>query len=362
MRSAATVARSSESRNRVGRLSAYGSNSSPYSSQAARRRASPVRRTSMSGSAPTSGSQLPGGITSLLAPSCAPASRICDISSSSSGTISSPPSPVASAPTPSTKSRAWPAIRLASGCQPSPDPSSGGPVAGALHIKQPPSFERAPECHLVRVLEVPPDREPTRRPGHPQPQRLDQPGQVGRGRLPLQVGVRRQDQLGDAAVGQPRHEFPGPQVLRADPVDGADGTTQNMVTAAVFADFLDGRHVLRLLDHADHRRVAARVPADPALLLLGHVAAYPSEPAPLGHTYQHGGEAAHVGRVGAQQVKRDALGALGPDAGQPAELIDEALDHSLVHVRSSPPGYRRATRGWSPAGPVRLVAADGATG
>src|SRR5262249_42537503 len=163
--------------------------------------------------------------------------------------------------------------------------------------------------------------------------------------LPLQVWVRREDQLGDAAVGQPRHEFPGPQVLRADPVDGADGTTQNMVAAAVFADFLDGRHVLRLLDHADHRRVAARVPADPALLVLGHVAAHPAEPDPLGDLDQHGGEAPHVDRVGAQQVKRDALGALGPDAGQPAELVDEVLDHSFVHVRSSPPG---------PAGPRGL--------
>src|SRR5215470_3115571 len=296
----------------------------------------------MSGSAPTSGSQLPGGITSLLAPSCAPASRIWDTSSSSTGTSWSPPSPVASAPTPSRKSRAWAATRSASGCQPSPDPASCDPGTGALHIKQPPSFERAPEGHLVRVLQVPPDRKPTRRPGHPQPQRLDQPGQIGRGRLSLQVGVGGEDQLGDAAVGQPRHQLPGPQILRADPVDGADRTTQDMVTAAEFADFLNRSHVLRLLDHADHREVTAGIPADPALLLLGHVAAYPAEPHPLGDLDQHRGQAAHVGRVGAQQVEGDALGALGPDAGQPAELVDEALDHSFVHVRSSPPGDRRA--------------------
>src|SRR5262249_53221323 len=248
---------------------------------------------------------------------------------------------------PSTKSWAWLATRSASGCQTSADPASGGPATGALHIKQPPSFERAPEGHLVRVLQVPSDRKPTRRPGHPQPQRLDAPGQVGRGRLSLQVRVRRQDQLRDAAVGQPGHEFPGPQVLRADPVNGADRTTQDMVSAAKFADLLDGRNVLGLLDDADHRRVPARVLADPALLFHGHVAAHPAEPDLLGDLDQHRGEPAHVGRVGAQQVKRDALGALGPDPRQPAELVDEVLDHSVVHVRPLRSRSRRATPGQS---------------
>src|SRR5215831_4096579 len=243
MRSAATSAMSSEIRNGRHEESLYGSNTSAYSSTADSRAARPVRSASRSGSSPTSGSQLPAGITSLLAPSCAPASRIWDTSSSSTGTSWSPPSPVASAPTPSRKSRAWPATRSASGCQPSPDPASGNPEIGALHIKQPPSFERAPEGHLVRVLQIPPDREPTRRPGHPQPQRLDQPGQIGRGRLSFQVGVCREDQFRDAAVGQARHELPGPQILRADPVDGADRTTQDMVTAPEFPDFLNCRHI-----------------------------------------------------------------------------------------------------------------------
>src|SRR6266516_2728513 len=290
---------------------------------------------SRSGSAPTSGSQLPGGITSLLAPSCAPASRICDTSSSSSGTVSSPPSPVASAPTPSTKSRAWLATRSASGCQPSADPASCGPGTGALHIKQPPSFERAPESHLVRVLQVPSDRKPTSRPGHPQPQRLDKPGQVGRGRLSLQVRVRREDQLRDAAVGQPGHEFPGPQVLRADPVDRADRTTQDMVSTAELADLLNGRHVLGLFYHADDRGVAARVPADAAFFFLGHVPADPAEPDPLGHLHEHRGEPPDVRRVRAEQVERDPLRALRPHPWQPSELVDEVLNHSLVHVSPS---------------------------
>ena len=197
MRSAATAARSSESRNgrhavsvvRVEHLGVLVDRGQPP--------ARPVRSASRSGSAPTSGSQLPGRITSLLAPSCAPASRIWDTSSSSSGTVSSPPSPWASAATPSMKSlhaRRRSGRRAAASSR---RPASGGPVADGSDIKQSPSFERAPQRHLVGVLEVAPDRQSARGPGHPQAHRLDQPGQIGRGRLALQVGVGGEDQLGD---------------------------------------------------------------------------------------------------------------------------------------------------------------------
>ena len=47
-----------------------------------------------------------------------------------------------------------------------------------------------------------------------------------------------------------------------------------------------------------------------------------------------------------QQVERDALRALGPDAGQPAELVDQVLDDAFVQRPSGPgepepPGMRR---------------------
>ena len=47
---------------------------------------------------------------------------------------------------------------------------------------------------------------------------------------------------------------------------------------------------------------------------------------------QHVGEPAYVGRVGRQQVERDPLRALGTDAGQPAELVDQVLDDAFVHL------------------------------
>src|SRR5207245_6686952 len=123
------------------------------------------------------------------------------------------------APTPSRKSRAGAATRSASGCQPSPEPSSRSLRAGALDIKQPPSFERAAESHLIRVLQVPPDREPAGGPRHPQPQRLHQTGQIGSGRVALKVRTGGQNYVGHTALLAPRHELPRPHVLRAVPLD-----------------------------------------------------------------------------------------------------------------------------------------------
>src|SRR3954453_2274977 len=48
--------------------------------------------------------------------------------------------------------------------------------------------------------------------GAAQPHRLDQAGEVGRGRLALQVGVGGNDQLGDIS-GEARHELADAQVV-----------------------------------------------------------------------------------------------------------------------------------------------------
>src|SRR5690348_4715994 len=240
MRSAATAAMSSEIRNGSAEVSLYGSKTSAYSSTADSRPARPVRSASRSGSAPTSGSQLPGRMMSLLAPSCAPASRIWATSSSSSGTVSSLPSPAASAVTPSRKFWACCAIRSAVGRQ-----SSACCAADpALDIEQPPSFKRPAEGHLVRVLELTAHGQAAGGPGHPEPHRLDQPGQVGGGRLALEVGVGGQDQLGNRAVGQPGHQLGNTQVIRPDSVDRADRAAEDMVAAPELTDLLNRRDVL----------------------------------------------------------------------------------------------------------------------
>src|SRR5699024_2275391 len=68
----------------------------------------------------------------------------------------------------------------------------------------------------------------------------------------------------DLAVLQAGHELLDAQIVRADPGHRVDRAAEDMVETAVFAGALDGHDVLGLLDHADHRSVAARVLTDGA--------------------------------------------------------------------------------------------------
>src|ERR1700722_772615 len=203
------------------------------------------------------------------------------------------------------------------------------------HIEQASSLEGAAERDLVRVLQVAADRQPAGRARRPDAHRLDQPGEVGRGRLALEVGVGRQDQLGHPAVRQPGHQLLDPQVVRADPVDRADRAAEHVIPAAELADLLHCGDVLGLLDHADDRLIAPGVQADPALLRLGHVPAGLAEPDALGHLDQRRRQPADVLAACRQKRERDPLGTLRPDPGQPAELVDQVLDDAFIHARPS---------------------------
>src|SRR4029453_15009165 len=118
---------------------------------------------------------------------------------------------------------------------------------------------------------------------------------------------------------------------------------EHVVAAPELPGALDRDDVLRLLDDADDVERAPRVAADPALLALGAVVAGHAEADLRLHPLQRGDQPADVGRLGGQQVEGDALRALGTDAGQTPELVDEVLDSALVH------GAPTAGRGTCPA-------------
>src|SRR5215475_15124761 len=262
-------------------------------------------------------------MTSRLAPSCAPASITCATSSRSSGTTSSPPSPRPNAASASRKSLACLAIWSAS------EP----PLSAARSdIERPPSLERPSQRDLIGILEVTADGQAAGRPGDAEPERLDQPGQIGGCGFTFQVRVCRQDQLVDLAVPQPGHQLGYPQVFRADAVHGADGAAEHVIPAAELPDLLDGRHVLRFLHDTEHRWVTAHIHADLALVILCHVPARTAELDLLGNFDQGGRQPAHVLWVRGKQVKRNPLRAFGPDARKLPKFVDEILDDAFVHL------------------------------
>ena len=84
---------------------------------------------------------------------------------------------------------------------------------------------------------------------------------------------------------------------------------------------LDGDHVERLFDDAEHARVAPRVGADGAELALGQVEAARAEPDLLLDLGDGRRQRQDLVRAQPEQVEGEALGGAGTDTGELGELV-----------------------------------------
>ena len=131
------------------------------------------------------------------------------------------------------------------------------------------------------------------------------------------------------------------ELLGADLVHGADDAAQHVVEAMVAARALDGLHVARLGDHADGGAVARGVRADVARLARGVAEADGAEVYLLLDLEDGLRQAAGLLGIGLKQVVRNALGRLGTNARQPAQLVQQPLERTPVvwggaHPRRAP--------------------------
>ena len=115
------------------------------------------------------------------------------------------------------------------------------------------------------------------------------------------------------------------QLLGTNLVHGADHAAQYVVEAVVAARTLDRLDVARLAHHADAGGIAHRVLADGALVGRGVVKAAAAKVDLLLDLQDGLGQAARLLGVGLQQVIGDALGRLGTNARQTAQLIEQFL-------------------------------------
>src|SRR3989441_9309591 len=123
---------------------------------------------------------------------------------------------------------------------------AAGPLADLA-----PALEGLRERHLVRILQITADREPTGDPRDADPERPEQLREVERRRLALDIGVGRQDDLGRLAALEPDQELLDLEVVGADAVERRQGAEQHVVAAAVLARPLHRQEVVRLFDDAE---------------------------------------------------------------------------------------------------------------
>src|SRR6185437_3282646 len=105
---------------------------------------------------------------------------------------------------------------------------------------------------------------------------------------------------------------------------------EHVVDALVLVRALHRDHVARLLHHADHAVVAARVLADSAARLVGQVEGGLAQADSLLDFADRVGQRERVLARGAQDVKGQALGRAVADARQLRELADQALHGRCV--------------------------------
>src|SRR6266496_750890 len=86
--------------------------------------------------------------------------------------------------------------------------------------------ERPAQRDLVGVLEVAAHREPTRDPRDAHTELLHRARDEHRGRVAFDVGVGREDDFGDALVGNASEQLLDAQLLRPDALDGRDRALQ----------------------------------------------------------------------------------------------------------------------------------------
>ena len=89
-------------------------------------------------------------------------------------------------------------------------------------------------------------------------ERLEQPGEVHRGGLALDVGVGGEDHLGDALVADPGEQLLDPELLGTDALDRRDRALEHVVATAELVRALDRDDVARLLDDAQRASASRR--------------------------------------------------------------------------------------------------------
>ncbi len=101
---------------------------------------------------------------------------------------------------------------------------------------------------------------------------------------------------------------------------------EDVIEAAEAARAFDGQGVQGLLHHADEGTVPLGVAAEAAGVYVRQVLADGTEDDALLGLQKGLGQGPHLGQGGPQDVVGEALGALGADAWQLVELLDEPGD------------------------------------
>ena len=152
-------------------------------------------------------------------------------------------------------------------------------------------------------------------------------GNEQRGSVAFEVGVRGQDDLTNISGGDALREGFEGELVGSDPLERSQAAEQHVIDAVVGAGAFQRQQVAWLFHDTNQGVVAAWIAADGALsvLGLGEVEAGGAVSGAILGVADGVGEGEGFLGGCAQDVVGEALGRFGADAGQAAELVDEAV-------------------------------------
>ena len=102
---------------------------------------------------------------------------------------------------------------------------------------------------------------------------LQELGDIACGRLTLDIGVGRQNDLLNVLRPNPFDEFLNPELIGAYSVHGGEHSAEDMVFAVILAHALHETDIARILDDAERFGIPFGVGADFAKLIFGIISA-----------------------------------------------------------------------------------------
>ena len=191
-----------------------------------------------------------------------------------------------------------------------------------LHIAA--AFHRFQHGDFVGVLDVAADGNPHGDSGHLHADPLELLREIDGRRFPFHCGIGGKDHLVYVPRIHTRDEIGDAELLRADPMQRRNGSVEDVEDSIEMFRLVDRGDVSGLFYNTDQALVSRRTGAIYARIDVGDVVADRAEAETGFDVSDRGGERFGVFVAGAKDVKREALRALGSDARELFELIDQA--------------------------------------
>ena len=157
---------------------------------------------------------------------------------------------------------------------------------------------------------------------------------MGRG-FAFVAGIGGDDHLRDRFRFEALHEFPNPDVVGADPVEGRQDPLQHVIAPFEGARLFKGQEIRRAFHDAELTRLPSGIGADEAQFAVREMEAARTGAHPLPQFVNALSQLLHLFPRTLQEEHGDAGGALLAQAGKLAQPANEVLQDGRIGVHGS---------------------------